>query len=667
MSSALPLEGIRVVECGDRLAVSACGSILLALGAEVAVISGPGHLGNALPVLHREGKRQLARDDTLLRSADVVITSSDVSALPGHARPGTQIACDISAYGRSGPMAGLGHCDAFVQAACGLADTTGEPDSAPTLCGFPQTEGIAALYAAAGVLSALQVRARDGRGQDVEVAMYDCAFSTLSTFLPFHFVGRPVTRSGNRHVLASPWNAYRASDGWLLVCTGSDEQWKRLCDVIGQPALASDPRLGKAPDRVAHRDIVDAAVQAWIGGHPAAEAADQLEARGIAAGAVVPVGDLAREPNIAYRGLYSEAGIRSAIRRFDRCTSLAERRPSSPAHDAPWYSDASAGMAFSGLKVLEIGQYTTAPLVARTLGALGAQVLKIEPPSGDATRAWPPQRDGQGYFFALSNSDKQSLCLDLRAEPDRARFRALLAQADVLVENMKPGSLDKLGFGPKEREAANPGLVYCAISGFGADSAYPGRPAFDTVVQAMSGIMDSIRVGETPQKTGISYADVLGGLFALIGTLGALIGRGRSGTGDAIDISMQDAAAWICQWTRSESPAPERGVVLKCADGYIVVDSPCAIAPGVIDADRDSRVAAVDRLQALGIEAAPVLTVTEVAESEHTKARGLLVSVEDSSHRQWRVFACPIRLSVTPARARRAIGPLGEANARLER
>src|SRR5690606_32026474 len=105
------------------------------------------------------------------------------------------------------------------------------------------------------------------------------------------------------------------------------------------------------------------------------------------------------------------------------------------------------------------------------------------------------------------------------------------------------------------------------ISGFGADSAYPGRPAFDTVIQAMAGIMDSIRVDGVPQKTGISFADILGGLFALVATLGALVTRQRSGTGDAIDIAMQDAAAWITQWRGAGIDVARDAYVIRCADG----------------------------------------------------------------------------------------------------
>jgi crotonobetainyl-CoA:carnitine CoA-transferase CaiB-like acyl-CoA transferase len=659
-----PLDGVEALEYGDRIAVSACGSVLLALGARVSVFSA-GRPPRALPPQQKEGKCQFdgdaARREAMAR-ADIVILSSDATPVQ-HTATDAQIVCDITAYGTSGPLAGVPHSDALVQAMAGLADTTGEPDGPPTVCSFPQTEGIAALYAAAGILTAWLVRMRTGLGQAIEIAMFDCAFSTLSTFLPFHFVGKAVTRSGNRHVLASPWNAYRARDGWLLICTGADEQWRRLCEVIGRPELARDSQLATAADRVQLRSLVDGAVQDWIVRLRAADAADALQARGIAAGPVVPVASLEHEPNIAHRGLYTPDGMRSAIRYFGEpgCARAGQRSdgdgrsPPSPSVRLP---------PLAGLKVLEIGQYTTAPLVARNLGALGAEVLKIEPPGGDAARGWPPQQDGQGYFFTLSNSDKRSICLDLRLSGDRRRFASLLRAADVLVENLKPGSLDKLGFDAAERARINPALVYCAVSGFGADSAYPGRPAFDTVIQAMSGIMDSIRVHGIPQKTGISFADILGGLFALAGTLGVLVRRESTGMGDALDISMQDAAAWITQWQRAEPESTCDTSVVRCADGHVVVETMTEAAAESARADGSTRAALVERLARRGIAAAAVLSIAEVAESDQARQRALLRRARDSAGREWPVFSSPIRLHACASCTQTAIGPLGEAGDR---
>ena len=656
-----PLAGLTVLEAGERLAVTACGSVLAGLGAQVSAARSEDDYRKKFPPLHADRKRFVAGEiaDTLRTQADIVLVSSDVSPRSTSCRSQRQILCDITAYGSSGPMAGVAHADCLLQAVTGLADTTGEPDAPPALCAFPAIEGIAALYATAGVLTAVLARNRTGRGQSIEIALFDCAFSTLATFIPFHFIGKPVTRSGNRHVLASPWNIYRASDAWLVICTGSDDQWLRLCDVLERPDLAEDSRLKRGPDRVLHRAIVDEAVQGWIARLDAAAAAAALEARGVAAGPVVAANALSQEPNIRHRGLYSERGLQSAIRYFSPSTRQLAARPDHPSTQAPAFEEQTGQLPLAGLKVIELGQYTTAPFVARHLGALGADVLKIEPPSGDATRAWPPQRDGLGYFFSLSNSDKRSYRLDLRAHEGRARFAELLAAADVLVENLKPGSLEKFGFDAKRRMDINPRLVYCAISGFGADSAYPGRPAFDTVIQAMSGIMDSIRQNDRPQKAGISLADILGGLFALAGTLSALVDRAASGLGAALDISMQDAAAWITQWSGYASgPTPVE--IVRCSDGYVVAIT--ATREALESFREQTRAQAVDRLRRRGFEAAAVLSVDEVVRSDQAHSRQVLVQVRDSADRDWHVFNTPIRLSLTPGRVRRAVGPLGEAN-----
>jgi crotonobetainyl-CoA:carnitine CoA-transferase CaiB-like acyl-CoA transferase len=353
--------------------------------------------------------------------------------------------------------------------------------------------------------------------------------------------------------------------------------------------------------------------------------------------------------------------MRSAIRYFGVAVGAPAGHHSGGQRGLASGQQHPGGAPLAGLRVLEIGQYTTAPLVARVLGALGAQVFKIEPPGGDAARGWPPLQDGQGYFFTLSNSDKRSVCLDLRTPADRERFASLLLDADVLVENLKPGSLDRLGFDAAARARINPALVYCAISGFGADSAYPGRPAFDTVIQAMSGIMDSIRVNGVPQKTGISFADILGGLFALVGTLAALLSREHTRLGDALDISMQDAAAWITQWQRAGLDGVRGIALVRCADGYVAVDSGTRTPPEIAVPPGTARAALVERLARRGIAAAAVRSVAEVAESEQARERALLQRVQDSAGREWPVFANPIRLQAFASGVKAAIGPLGEA------
>jgi crotonobetainyl-CoA:carnitine CoA-transferase CaiB-like acyl-CoA transferase len=178
----------------------------------------------------------------------------------------------------------------------------------------------------------------------------------------------------------------------------------------------------------------------------------------------------------------------------------------------------------------------------------------------------------------------------------------------------------------------------------------------------MSGIMDSIRQNDRPQKAGISLADILGGLFALTGTLSALVGKAATGSGDALDISMQDAAAWITQW-RETTQASGQVATLKCADGYVVALSPVRECGPNEQFLGHSRTEVAAALQRRGIASEPVLSVDEVARSEQAGARSMLVPVRDSAGREWQVFNTPIRLSATPASVRRGIGPLGEADA----
>ncbi len=688
------LQGLRVVEIGERIAAGACGSVLGALGAEVTLVgsesSARQHKWVDRIVAMRD-KRIVRAGPTdgvvapLLADADVVITASDVTPVPDWRHTPRQIVCDITAYGSSGPMAGLPHPDQLIQAVTGLADTTGEPASPPALTGFPVTEGIGALYAAAGIIAALRVRARDGVGQDIEIALYDCAYSTLTTFLPFHIVGKPVRRSGNRHVLAAPWNVYKASDGWVVLCTGTDEQWKRLCAVIGRPELAAHPDYRHTSDRVAHCDAVDAAVQDWIGEFAATECVERLQGIEISCGPIVTVEALAREPNLAHRGTIvphpdpdsgGQALVMNGVIKAGRkmaATPVATREPrEAAAEGSPWQSHGPADRRpFAGIRVLEIGQFTTAPLAARQLAALGAEVLKIESPGGDGSRGWAPQQGGQGYFFTFSNSDKRSLALDLRHDADRAQFESLVAQSDVLVENLKPGALARLGLDAQALSAINPQLVYCGISGFGADSAYAGRPAFDTVVQAMSGIMDLTRVNGVPQKVGISLVDILGGVFGLIATSAALLARDATGAGEHIDLSMQDAAAWITQWSWRGHYPPQRAVMIACSDGYVAAllteSEELALAALRAATPAQTRAQLVSALAQSGYAAAPVLTVSEAATSAQSQARSLMVYGADASGQRWPLLSCPIRLSRTPAVVQRPIGRLGEANEEIAR
>jgi len=695
-----------VVEYGDRLAVAACCTLLAQLGAEVVLIERPEPAAThkwSDRTLCSAGKRSVVIDpvqdaallERLLRQADIIVSSSDVTPLSLARGTPARIACDITAFGATGPLSGTAASDAQVQSLSGLADTTGNPTGAPTLIGFPFCELSAGLYAAAAIMVACRVRRTQGPGQHIDIALFDCAVNALSTFLPFHMIGKPVTRAGNGHSLAAPWNAYRASDGWVLICTATDDQWRRLCSVTGQPELAQSPGFVTNADRVSSRSAVDAAVERWTTQQTVQQCIAQLSELDIACGPILPATHLMDEPNLVHRKMiWTTHGAAGCATRqipgspLGASLSLAASAQRVPDRDADrdWLlqrlartnegldrKDPTAGTRpLAGLRVLEIGQYTTAPLVSRQLGALGAEVFKIEPPGGEGARTWPPTRGNQGYFFAFSNSDKKSLELDLRKDEDRGLFRSLLKTADVLVENLKPGSLARLGFGADALRGINPCLVYCGISGFGAESIYPGRPAFDTVVQAMSGIMDLTRAEGVPTKAGISAADIMGGEFGLLAILAALEIRDCQGTGLALDISMQDAAAWAAGYARNTGPDAAHHQIVRCTDGFVCIDSTNDQAlQAVLGTATHSetprtwsgtRAELVEQAKALSVAATPVCTVTEVAEHPHVAARKLIIECAVAGEEPWPLLNSPLRLALTPATVQRPIGKLGEAN-----
>ncbi|MBI4190598.1 MAG: CoA transferase [Betaproteobacteria bacterium] len=704
------LEPLIVTEIGDRIAAGVCGSLLAQAGATVILVepltshtngkwrNRPVAAAGKSSVI-ADNKRDREFIDRLLARSDVVIASTDISPL-AYSRHDHQIVCDITAFGGSGPLAGKPNSDALIQALSGIADTTGDPAHAPTLVGFPVIESSAGIYAAAAALAALRVRRRLGFGQDIEIALYDCAINALPTFLPFHMVGKLAGRLGNRHPLVSPWNAYRTRNDWILICAATNEQWSRLCNVIERPELAETPKFKTNADRVSNCDEVDAAVQQWTATQSIEECIARLGAIGIVCGPITTIAQLAGDDNLVHRNMLLRLAdpvsedtvtIAGTPLKASRSPGLAPAAIPTPNRHRVEVeallekvtSKAKSGFRgnirpCTGLRVVEIGQYTTAPLVSRQLAALGAEVLKIEPPEGDSSRNWPPSQGDLGYFFMLSNADKRSVMLDLRNEHDKQAFRKLLQSADVLVENLKPGSLARLGFSPQHLTAINPRLVYCGISGFGADSKYPGRPAFDVVVQAMSGFMDLTRAGGgTPIKVGISAADIIAGEFGLFSILAALEYRDRTGGGQAIDLSMQDTAVWVTQTAWNGRRASDTNVILKCRDGYVILESDqAALAArlaeldsrfrlGLATAENYQRAELVALAARGGITGAPVLNISEVITSAQTVARNLIGYARDKDGRTWMILNSPLFLKATPPAVTRLIGALGEANAEI--
>ncbi len=196
----------------------------------------------------------------------------------------------------------------------------------------------------------------------------------------------------------------------------------------------------------------------------------------------------------------------------------------------------------SHVRVLDLTQFLSGPYATQILGDLGADVIKVESPDGDMTRVLPPHFVGvQSAYYLSINRNKRSLSIDLKTETGRALVRDLALNCDIVVENFRPGILKRLGLSYNEVAALKPGIIWCSISGFGQDGPYRDRPAYDMIVQAMSGSMSL--TGERsgpPVRSGIPLGDIAAGMYGTVGVLAALIERQQTGRGKYIDVAMLD-------------------------------------------------------------------------------------------------------------------------------
>ncbi|MBS0579430.1 MAG: CoA transferase [Proteobacteria bacterium] len=197
--------------------------------------------------------------------------------------------------------------------------------------------------------------------------------------------------------------------------------------------------------------------------------------------------------------------------------------------------------ALSGIRVVEQGTFITGPCAGMMLADLGADVIKVESPEGDPYRAY--QAGQYSPHFQAYNRNKRSLALDMKQAGDREIFNGLIREADVYIQNFRPGTAARLGAGLEQLHALNPRLVYCSISGFGSSGPYVDRPSYDSVAQALSGFLSVVVDYRRPQFLGPALADAITGLYASQGVLGALVQRGRSGKGCHVEISMLEAMA----------------------------------------------------------------------------------------------------------------------------
>lgn len=232
--------------------------------------------------------------------------------------------------------------------------------------------------------------------------------------------------------------------------------------------------------------------------------------------------------------------------------------------------------ALDGIRVVDLTSYIAGPFATMLLGDLGAEIIKIEPPGeGDPFRTWDKEPKLYSPIFCSFNRNKKSLTLDLRSQEGKGIFLRLARDADVIVENFRPGVVDRLGIGYETVREINPKIVYCSISAFGQSGPYRERPGYDTIGQALSGLLSILTDVESPKGPGAPFSDHLGGVYGCYGILGALLARERTGQGQKVETSLLEATMSFIGYTITQSlftgEVPGMGSRLKQAQVYAFV------------------------------------------------------------------------------------------------
>jgi crotonobetainyl-CoA:carnitine CoA-transferase CaiB-like acyl-CoA transferase len=363
-----------------------------------------------------------------------------------------------------------------------------------------------------------------------------------------------------------------------------------------------------------------------------------------------------------------------------------------------------------GLRVLDLTSQLSGPYCAMLLGDLGADVVKIERPgSGDDSRAMAPHVEGESAAFMTFNRNKRSVAVDLKVPEGVQIVRRLAERSDIALENWRPGTAARLGLGWDDLRHANPGLIYCSISGFGQTGPYANRGGFDRIAQGMSGLM-SITGEEDgpPLPVPVPVSDIGAGMFSTIAILAALEHRRRTGEGQYVDVSLLEVPlAWSVYEASSyfaTGRVPERlgpghrtsapYQAFRTADGWLnlgggspgfwpkicrmlgvphLVEDPRFTTPGLRVKNRKALAGLLEerfkrgttsewlaQLEAEGIPAGPIFTYDQAFDDPHVKHRDMVVPVNHPRAGATRVLGIPFKLSKTPAAIRRPAPVLGE-------
>jgi crotonobetainyl-CoA:carnitine CoA-transferase CaiB-like acyl-CoA transferase len=747
-----PLEGVSVLELASGIAGPYCGMLLADLGADVIKAEpSDGDPTRGSPAFHvwNRGKRSVVAD---IRSEDGLRTIRRLASvshvviadlLPGQGEAlgldyealaqenHALVYCHMPPFGDKGPHAHRPSDDALVAAVAGVTGRQPSYSGAPVFLTLPVSSYGAAMLAASAIAVALRVQERTGRGQKVTVSWVAGSLAMQTGSL----VGAQEWLSplGLAPLLHQPqgvvpvYRLYKAQDDWLFLACGNPTFWAKLCIALDKPELVADPRfengpwgIVNAPDREALYNII----APILAEKPRSYWLDYFDRADVPAAPVLTRDEFIDDPQVVHNGMRVElddpslgrtvqmgiplqfartpGAIRAAAPLLGQHTDeilreLAARQEPRPA--AAERRDAS--FALEGVRVVDLTNYIAGSLCPMFLADYGAQVIKVEPLQGDSFRMF-------GLGFMGWNRGKRSIALDLGQKEGRRLLRELVAQADVVVENFRPGVAHRLGADYETLAQVNPNIIYCSIAGHGETGPYAAMPAFDPLFQARSGAMAAQGGrGQPPVYLDVAITDYSAALLATYGIAAALYERERSGCGQRVVTSL--TAATIAGQSGSfifydgKPPELEGGpdflgpsVACRCyqaADGWLFLSCrneeqwrALADALGRPElAERQSwqtaaaapaqdrvgqRLEAIfrtdtvkewlDRLDGAGVPCAPIVGALDLLRDEHLLANDLIT---EHNHPQWgliRQTGLLAKLSGTPGRLQGPAPNLGQ-------
>ena len=541
------------------------------------------------------------RDDlrVLVRNADVVVEN----LAPGLAErlgfgyeavraldPGI-IFAQISGFPSQGPRAHYLSSDMIAQAVGGAASGTGYAARPPLKPGPAIGDMGSALHAAIAILAALHQRLATGRGQKIESAMQGAVINLHRTaYMGQLLTGKPTERMGNAsRSSAVPSNLFACKPGgpndhvFINITRSATRHWQALLRAIGREDLIADERFATSEARLEHREDAEALVSAWCLEHTKTEVMETIQGAGAPAGAVLDAGDLSEDPHLRKRGMFvkiehpargtvtipgwpvkmseSHVPVRSApllgahtgevLSEWQGLRTQGLQQP----RQAPPKSDRlprNPGMdrALAGIRIVDLTQFEAGTSCTETLAWLGADVVKVEEPErGEVGRYGNTEKPGvDAYYFLLLNANKRSLTCNIKSQRGRELLKRLIAEADVMVENMAPGAIERLGFGYDVVRQLNPGIIFAQIKGFASDGPCAKYLSFDVIAQAVGGSISVTGAeGKAPLRPGPNIGDTGAGIHCAAGILAALCQRARTGRGQRVEVAMQESVINFCR------------------------------------------------------------------------------------------------------------------------